>query len=78
VRLRVERTHPDEAVDRGQALCRSPTSSESLDETPMSLEAAGLKARRLPVVHARLEPPAGSCERISAGEMGAGTVGEYT
>jgi hypothetical protein len=78
VRLRVERTHPDEAIDRGQALRRSPTSSECLNETPMSLEAAGLEARGLAVVHARFEPTAGSCERVAAGEMCAGTVGEYT
>jgi len=58
VRLRVERTHPDEAIYRGQALRRSPTSREGLDETSMSLEAAGLEARRLAIVHARLEPPA--------------------
>jgi hypothetical protein len=78
VRLRVERTHPDQAIDRGQALRRSPTSREGLDETSMSLEAAGLEARRLAVIHARLEPAAGSCERVTAGEMCAGTVGEYT
>jgi len=77
VRLRVEGTHPDEAVDRGQALRRSPTSREGLDETSMSLEAAGLETRRLAVVHARLQPAAGSCESVAAGETRAGTIGEY-
>jgi len=78
VRLRIERTHADQAIDRGEALRRSPASCERLNEASVSLEAAGLKARGLAVIHAGLQPAAGPCESVTAGEMRARTVGEYT